>query len=186
MEKDQPKRPSHHQLQEDCKRAIPPAAEESMSPYTWRRQGPTTQQLLHLHAQPSPGQSCHRQKRKSFAPMHAGLLQSCPTLCDPVDSGLPGFSVRGVLQARILERIGQYWLPYPSRALYILLPELPTPLSTWSFKNPCNPSSCTTSTPGPHRGKPKSSRAGSAANPSGRLTYRGGNKTTVETQGQCG
>ena len=31
-------------------------------------------------------------------------------------------SERGVLQARILERIGQYWLPYPSRALYFLLP----------------------------------------------------------------
>ena len=41
--------------------------------------------------------------------------ESCLTLCDPVDCGLPGFSVReGVLQARILERIGQYWLPYPS------------------------------------------------------------------------
>ena len=116
-----------------------------------------------------------------------GPLRYCLTLRNPVGCGLPGLSVReGVLQARILERIGQDWLPYPSRALYILLPELPTPLSTWSFKNPCNPSSCTTSIPGPHRGKPKSFRAGSAANPSGRLTYRGGNKTTVETQGQCG
>ena len=39
------------------------------------------------------------------------------------DCGLPGFSVReGVLQARTLEPIGQYWLPYPSRALYFLLP----------------------------------------------------------------
>ena len=28
----------------------------------------------------------------------------------------------GVLQARILACIGQYWLPYPSRALYLLLP----------------------------------------------------------------
>ena len=28
----------------------------------------------------------------------------------------------GYLQGRILERIGQYWLPYPSRALYFLLP----------------------------------------------------------------
>ena len=28
----------------------------------------------------------------------------------------------GVLQTRILEHIGQYWLPYPSRALYFLLP----------------------------------------------------------------
>ena len=31
-------------------------------------------------------------------------LQSCPTLCDPVDYSLPGSSVRGILQARILER----------------------------------------------------------------------------------
>ena len=35
--------------------------------------------------------------------MHAKLPQSCPTLCDPVDCRLPGFSIRGILQARILE-----------------------------------------------------------------------------------
>ena len=29
--------------------------------------------------------------------------QSCLTLCDPVDCGLPGFSIYGILQARILE-----------------------------------------------------------------------------------
>ena len=29
--------------------------------------------------------------------------QSCPTLCDPMDYSLPGSSVYGVLQARILE-----------------------------------------------------------------------------------
>ena len=87
---------------------------------------------------------------------------------EPGDCGLPGFSVReGVLQGRILDRIGQYWLPYPSRALYFLLPYPPTPLSTWCCQNPCNPSSCTTSTPGPHRGRPKSSRAASGASPSG-------------------
>ena len=28
--------------------------------------------------------------------------QSCPTLCDPADCSLPGFSVHGILQARIL------------------------------------------------------------------------------------
>ena len=31
------------------------------------------------------------------------VAQSCPTLCDPVDCSLPGFSVHGILQARILE-----------------------------------------------------------------------------------
>ena len=33
----------------------------------------------------------------------AKLLQSCPILCDPVDSSPPGFPVPGILQARTLE-----------------------------------------------------------------------------------
>ena len=35
----------------------------------------------------------------------AKLLQSCPTLCDPIDSSLPGFPIPGILQARTLERL---------------------------------------------------------------------------------
>ena len=35
--------------------------------------------------------------------MHAKSLQSCLTLCDPMDRSLPGSSVHGILQARILE-----------------------------------------------------------------------------------
>ena len=31
------------------------------------------------------------------------VAQSCPTLCDPMDCSLPGSSVYGILQARILE-----------------------------------------------------------------------------------
>ena len=31
------------------------------------------------------------------------VAQSCPTLCDPVDCSPPGFSIHGILQARILE-----------------------------------------------------------------------------------
>ena len=41
--------------------------------------------------------------------MHAKLLQSCPTLWDPMDCSLPGSSVHGILQVRILE-----WVPMPS------------------------------------------------------------------------
>ena len=33
----------------------------------------------------------------------AKLLQSCRTLCDPMDSSPPGSSVHGILQERILE-----------------------------------------------------------------------------------
>ena len=35
----------------------------------------------------------------------AKSLQSCPTLCDLMDSSPPGSSVPGVLQARTLERV---------------------------------------------------------------------------------
>ena len=38
----------------------------------------------------------------------AKLLQSCLTLCNPADCSPPGFSVRGILQARILE-----WIAIP-------------------------------------------------------------------------
>ena len=31
------------------------------------------------------------------------VSQSCPTLCDPMDCSPPGFSVHGILQARVLE-----------------------------------------------------------------------------------
>ena len=37
--------------------------------------------------------------------LHAKSLQSCPTLCDPMDCSLPGSSVHGILQARILEGV---------------------------------------------------------------------------------
>ena len=33
------------------------------------------------------------------------VVQSCPTLCDPVDCSPPGFSVRGILQARTLQDV---------------------------------------------------------------------------------
>ena len=34
---------------------------------------------------------------------HAELLHSCPTLHNPMDCSLPGSSVHGILQARILK-----------------------------------------------------------------------------------
>ena len=33
----------------------------------------------------------------------AKSLQLCLTLCDPMDCSLPGFSVHGIFQARVLE-----------------------------------------------------------------------------------
>ena len=39
----------------------------------------------------------------SSAAAAAKLLQSCPTLCDPIDISTPGSPVPGILQARTLE-----------------------------------------------------------------------------------
>ena len=33
----------------------------------------------------------------------SSVAQSCPTLCDPIDSSPPGSAVHGILQARTLE-----------------------------------------------------------------------------------
>ena len=44
--------------------------------------------------------------RNPLSPMYAAaaaLLQSCPTLCDPIDGSPPGSSIPGILQARTLE-----------------------------------------------------------------------------------
>ena len=37
------------------------------------------------------------------SPMKGKVAQSSPTLCKPVDCSLPGYSVLGILQARIQE-----------------------------------------------------------------------------------
>ena len=37
------------------------------------------------------------------------VARSCPTLCNPMDCSLPGSSIHGVFQARILE-----WVAFPS------------------------------------------------------------------------
>ena len=41
--------------------------------------------------------------RPTAAAATAKSLQSCPTLCNPIDGSPPGFPVPGILQARTLE-----------------------------------------------------------------------------------
>ena len=50
----------------------------------------------------------HHLQKQSLCPAAAAAaaaksLQSCPTLCDPIDSIPPGSPVPGILQARTLE-----------------------------------------------------------------------------------
>ena len=45
----------------------------------------------------------NREEAIKIAAAAAKLLQSCPTLCDPIDGSPPGSPVPGILQARTLE-----------------------------------------------------------------------------------
>ena len=54
-----------------------------------------------------------QQQQKGNSPlfvlsMKVKVIQSCLTLCDPMDCGLPGSPVHGIYQARILE-----WVAFP-------------------------------------------------------------------------
>ena len=44
-----------------------------------------------------------RRNSSNITAAAAKLLESCPTLCDPIDGSPPGSPVPGILQARILE-----------------------------------------------------------------------------------
>ena len=80
------------------------------------------QQILNLETYP------HRREVGKPGPthVHAKLLQSCPSLCNPVDCRPPGSSVHGILQARILE-----WVAMPPPG------DLPDPgVEPVSFRSP--------------------------------------------------
>ena len=61
----------------------------------------------------SPGKNagvgCHFLLQCRKVKSESEVTQSCPTLSDPMDCSLPGSSVHGIFQARVLE-----WVPLPS------------------------------------------------------------------------
>ena len=71
----------------------------------WRRKWPLTPVFL-------PGESHGQRSLAGYSPggcksrtaaAAVKSLQSCPTLCDPMDGSPPGYPVPGILQARTLE-----------------------------------------------------------------------------------
>ena len=49
------------------------------------------------------------------------VTQLCPTLCDPMDCSLPGSSVHGIFQARVLEwgaKVG-VWIYIPTSSVFL-------------------------------------------------------------------
>ena len=116
---------SYKRFKKDSDGAITPVVKTVCVPAHLVPPGsPQAKQLHHLHAQLSLGEELPQANKKRvlcfcvqdrfgpvwlFATLYAVACQA-------------SLSGRDVLQVRILEHIGQYWLPYTSRALYYLLP----------------------------------------------------------------
>ena len=80
------------------------------------------------------GAGCHFLLQCMKVKSESEVTQSCPTVSDPMDCSLPGSSIHGILQAKILE-----WVDFPSpgdlpnpgsnldllRCRWILLPVAP-------------------------------------------------------------
>ena len=62
----------------------------------------------------------------------AKSLQSCPTLCDPMDCSPPGFSVHGILQAPILAWVAIPFFRGSSQGWKLLFPALTSGFFTTS------------------------------------------------------
>ena len=78
------------------KKSLPRLMLKSLPPVSSRNlmvSGLTVRYLIHFELIFVCGVRC----------VHAKSLQLCPALCDPVDHSLPGSSVHGILQARMLE-----------------------------------------------------------------------------------
>ena len=69
---------------------------------------PTGQQLTQTSTKKNLGKKKKKTNKKATTSSACVRAQSCPSLCDPMDCSLPGSSVHGILQARILE-----WVAYP-------------------------------------------------------------------------
>ena len=143
--------PAARGSKKESDRAIAAAAEAVRVPAHLAPPGsPQAKQLRSLHAHLSPGQSCHKQK--SLTSMRARSLWPCPTLYGPVD----GLRCQGGGFSR-----QEHWSVLANAGCHTPLEHcIPAalaanPLSTRCCQNPCDPSSCTASTPGPHRGRMK-------------------------------
>ena len=98
---------------------------DSVQPHRWQ---PT--RLPHPWNSPgkNTGVGCYFLLQRMKVKSASEVAQLCPTLCDPVDCSLPGFSVHGIPQARILERVTES-LPMPGGPRYVRM------FPSWTFSH---------------------------------------------------
>ena len=62
------------------------------------------------------------------------VAQSCPTLCNPVDCSLPGSSIHGIFQARILERVASAFSVSSIKSFIFYLTVVGPSCGPWMFR----------------------------------------------------
>ena len=153
-----------------------------MSLHTWPHQGPCDPSSCATFTL-SPHWGRASTGKKSLVSMHAGSLWLYPTLCNPFNYGLPGFSVRGFSRQ-------EYWRVLANSDCHILLEHYISCCHSWQLlwvPDAARATLTQATAPPPHLAFTGADQVlqGSLRNKSrGWITCRGGNKTTVETQEQ--
>ena len=108
---------------------------DSAQPHKWQ---PT--RLRHPWDSPGKitGVGCHFLLQCMKVKRESEVTQSCSTLCDPMDCSLPGSSVHGIFQKRVLEWVAiafskkkkKVWHLQPISSVWRYLAFLPVSLST--------------------------------------------------------
>ena len=85
---------------------------------SWEIDGETVSDFIFLGSKITAGGDCSHEIKRRLIPGRKvmanldqirSVVQSCPTLCDPMDGNLPGSPVPGILQARTLEWVVIYF-----------------------------------------------------------------------------
>ena len=78
---------------------------DSVRPHRWQPYGESHRRLRRPWDSPgkNAGVGCHFLLQCMKVKSESEVAQSCPTLRDPMDCSLPGASVHGIFQARVLE-----------------------------------------------------------------------------------
>ena len=70
----------------------------------------------------NPGVGCHYLVQFMKVKSESEVAQSCPTPSDPMDCSLPGSSVHGIFQARVLEWVAiAFSIPYTYIPIILLI-----------------------------------------------------------------
>ena len=102
---------------------------DSMRPHRWQ---PTRLPRPWDAPGKNTGVGCHFLLQCMKVKSESKVVQSCPTLSDPMDCSLPGSSVHGIFQARVLE-----WgaIAFSIKASTSALLTMPKPFTGWITTN---------------------------------------------------